>query len=98
MHVVDGLKQSLERVDSRTAIVVAGAGGLAFVLGLGVRSKVLRVFGLLVAVSGGGLYARAKWAERAEKISVAESDIRSTLDDLDPIARAQILKDIVVDP
>lgn len=95
---MDGLKQSLERVDSRTAVVVAGAGGLAFVLGLGVRSKVLRIVGLLVAVSGGGLYARAKWAERAEKIDAAESDIRSTLDDLDPIARAQILKDIVVDP
>jgi hypothetical protein len=96
--VVDGLKRSLERVDGRTAVVVAGAGGLAFVLGLGVRSRVLRLAGLLVAVSGGGLYARAKWAERAEKIDVAESDIRSTLDDLDPIARAQILKDIVVDP
>ena len=93
-----GLKQSLERVDSRAAVVVAGAGGLAFVVGLGVRSKVLRMFGLVVAVSGGGLYARAKWAERAEKIHVAESDIRATLDDLDPIARAQILKDIVVDP
>jgi uncharacterized membrane protein len=95
---VVGLKQSLERVDSSAAVVVAGAGGLAFGLGLGFRSKVLRMFGLLVAVSGGALYARAKWAERAEKIDVAESDIRATLDDLDPIARAQILKDIVVDP
>jgi uncharacterized membrane protein len=95
---VDGLKRSLEHVDSRTAVVVAGAGGLAFVVGLGVRSKVLRLVGLLVVASGGGLYARAKWAERAEKIDVAEKDIRSTLDDLDPIARAQILKDIVVDP
>jgi hypothetical protein len=58
----------------------------------------LRVCGLLVAAAGGGLYARAKLAERNEKIDAAETDIRSTLDHLDPIARAQILKDIVVDP
>jgi hypothetical protein len=33
-------------------------------------------------------------AERAERIEEAESRIRSELDDLDPVARAQVLEDV----
>ncbi len=92
------LQKTLDRVDSTAAVVAAGAGALAFVLGMIVGSRLLRVLGLATTAAGGGLYARAKLAERSEKIDAAESSIRSTLDDLDPIAKAQILKDIVVDP
>jgi hypothetical protein len=53
------------------------------------------LLGLAAAVAGGGLFARVKLAERSEKIDEAESDIRSELDDLDPVARAQVLKGIV---
>jgi hypothetical protein len=95
---VDGLLPSLDRVDGTAAVFVAGAGVLTVALGWGVGSRILRVCGLVVAATGGGLYARAKLAERSKKIDAAESDIRSTLDNLDPIARAQILKDIVIDP
>jgi hypothetical protein len=50
--------------------------------------------GLGAALVGGGLYAREKLVERGEKISAAETSIRSELDDLDPVARAQVLKDL----
>jgi hypothetical protein len=88
----------LDRIGSTTAVVAAGAGALTFVLGLVLGLRVLRLLGLATTAAGGGLYVRAKLAERSEKIDAAESTIRSTLDDLDPIAKAQILKDIVVDP
>jgi hypothetical protein len=37
-----------------------------------------------------------KLAERHKKIEEAETDIRAELDKLDPVARAQVLKDIVL--
>jgi len=46
------------------------------------------------AVAGGTLYARGKYAQRAERIEEAEETVRSALDDLDPVARAQVLIDI----
>ena len=36
-------------------------------------------------------YTRIKLAERNEKIEAAENEVRSALDDLDPVARAQVL-------
>jgi hypothetical protein len=95
---VSELQKGLDRVDGTTAVVAAGAGVLAFVVGCFAGSRLLRVLGLATAAAGGGLYARAKLVERSKKIDAAETSIRSTLDDLDPIAKAQILKDIVVDP
>ena len=50
------------------------------------------MLGLAAAVAGVGLFARAKLTERTEKIQAAESHIRSELDELDPVARAQVLK------
>jgi hypothetical protein len=44
-------------------------------------------------VAGSAFYARIKVAERNEKIETAEDDVRSALDGLDPVARAQVLAD-----
>ena len=77
------------------ALAVASAGIVALVLGWLFGSRVLAVLGAIGALAGGGLYAREKLSERSEKIDAAESEIRSTLDDLDPVARAQVLADIV---
>ena len=76
------------------AIAVAGGGAVAFVLGMILGSRLLRLLGVAAIVGGGGLYARARLAERREKIDEAETRIRSELDDLDPVARAQVLADM----
>ena len=72
-----------------------GAGGiLVFVVGASRGSMFLRVAGLIATVGAFGLYARRKQAARRAKMDAAESHIRSELDDLDPVARAQVLADI----
>ena len=75
-----------------TALAVTAGGLVAVVLGWMLGSRVLRVLGLFTAVAGGGLYARGKLAARNQKIEAAEERIQSELDDLDPVARAQVLK------
>jgi hypothetical protein len=87
--------RALDLDDRETAALAVGAGGvITLALGWFFHSGALRLLGLAAAVAGGGLYARTKLAERSEKIDAAESTIRSELDDLDPVARAQVLKDI----
>jgi hypothetical protein len=88
---VDGLGPAKS---DTAALALAGGGMLTLLFGVIVKSRLLRLVGLLSALAGGGLYARAKFAERGEKIDAAETTIRSTLDDLDPIARAQVMKDL----
>jgi hypothetical protein len=74
---------------------VLAAGGVAVALvGVARRSTLLRVTGLLATLGGCGLYARRKFEVRKARIDVAESHIRSELDELDPVARAQVLADI----
>ena len=74
---------------------VVAAGGLGvLVLGAARGSTLLRVAGLVVTLAGCGLYARRKFQVRRARMDVAESHIRSELDDLDPVARAQVLADI----
>jgi hypothetical protein len=81
--------------DRETLGLKVGAGGaVALLVGLVFGSRLLRVAGLGAALVGGGIYAREKLVERGEKISTAETIIRSELDDLDPVARAQVLKDL----
>jgi hypothetical protein len=75
-------------------LALALGGAVAFVLGLVRHSRLLRVFGILLALAGGGFFARRKLTERAEKIDTAEDHIRSELEDLDPVARAQVLADM----
>jgi hypothetical protein len=94
-RVVDDRVPTIEPENRETVAAALGAGGLlAFVLGLLLRSGLLRLIGLAAAATGGGIYARARLAERSAKIDEAESVIRSELDDLDPVARAQVLADI----
>jgi hypothetical protein len=86
----------LDLRDGRNAALGVGAGGLlALVLGWILHSTPLRLVGLVAAVAGGGLYARGKAAERSEKIEQAQAKIRSELDELDPVARAQVLEGLV---
>ena len=85
-------------MDERTAMAVGAAGFLAFLLSWILHSRIVRVFGLGAAVVGGALYARQKFAQRADKIEAAEGAVRSTLDDLDPVARAQVMMDIARHP
>jgi hypothetical protein len=92
---VNGFVDNLEPRDrDRAVVALAGGGILALAIGWIVKSRLLRLIGLLAAVAGGGLYARTKVDERSEKIDAAETTIRSTLDDLDPVARAQVLIDL----
>jgi hypothetical protein len=73
--------------------LAVGAGGvLALVAGWRRNSVLLRAFGTTLALAGGGLYAHGKVAERDERIEATQSQIRSELDDLDPLARAQVLE------
>ena len=86
---------SLDAQDSETVALAVGAGGvLALIGGWILDSGLLRALGLIAAIAGGGLLARKRLAERRQKIEKAETDIRSELDKLDPVARAQVLKDI----
>ena len=87
--------RTLDTGNGQTVAIAVGAGGaLAFVLGWLLHSRLLRLLGIVAAGAGGVLYTRERLAERSEKIDAAESSIRSTLDDLDPVARAQILIDL----
>jgi hypothetical protein len=77
-----------------SGLTLAGGGVLVFVLGSVRHSRFVQLAGLGAAVTGGGLYARAWLARRGEKIEAAGEHIRSELDDLDPVARAQVLADV----
>jgi hypothetical protein len=76
------------------AAALAAGGILVLLLGAARRSTLLRAAGLLATLAACGLYARRKLKARRARIDVAESHIRSELDDLDPVARAQVLADI----
>jgi hypothetical protein len=76
------------------AAALAAGGILVLLLGAARRSTLLRAAGLLATLAACGLYARRKLKARKARIDVAESHIRSELDDLDPVARAQVLADL----
>jgi hypothetical protein len=76
------------------AAVLAAGGVVAFLFGAARRSTLLGAAGLVATLAAAGLYARRKFKVRRARMDVAESHIRSELDDLDPVARAQVLADI----
>jgi len=76
------------------ALMLAAGGTAVFALGLIRRSKLLSLAGFGAALAGAGLYGRAWFARRGEKIDAAADHIRSELDELDPVARAQVLADV----
>jgi hypothetical protein len=75
------------------ALAVSAGGIATLMIGWIGGSRFLRLLGFGSAVAGGVFYTRMKLAERSEKIKAAEDDVRSALDDLDPVARAQVLAD-----
>jgi hypothetical protein len=79
--------------DIPAAVLAAGALGV-LVLGIARGSTPLRAAALIATLAAGGLYVRRKLGARRTKMDVAESHIRSELDELDPVARAQVLADI----
>jgi hypothetical protein len=81
----------------RAALALGGAGIATFVAGVSFGSRTARLVGLAGAVAGAALYARERLAARSRRIAEAESSIRSTLDDLDPVAKAQVIKDMTQD-
>jgi hypothetical protein len=89
---------TLDREDSEKVARAVAAGGVAvFGLGVIVGSGLLRALGLIAAAAGGGLLLRGKLADRGEKIDAATDQIRSELDELDPVARAQVVTDLAKD-
>ena len=74
------------------APVLAFGGVAALLLGWVRGSGLLRLVGLVAFAAGVTLYAREKLAERSEKIEEAQDTIRAELDDLDPVARAQVIE------
>ena len=94
---VSGVDERLDiNLDDPESVALAvGAGGVvALVVGMLFGSRLLRLLGLLAALTGGGLYAQWKMALRGEQIKEAKDNVRSELDGLDPLARAQVLKDV----
>jgi hypothetical protein len=86
-----------EERDETSALALGAAGALVYAFGLAVDSRILRLLGLGSAGAGAALYARERLEERDQRIDAAEDSIRSTLDELDPVARAQIIKDLAKD-
>lgn len=74
------------------AIGLAGGGILLIVLGSILGSRMTRIAGFLALVGGAALFARRKIEKRGEKIDEAASHIKSELDDLDPVAQAQVIE------
>ena len=94
MLLVSEPAPTLDRAsDGTVALAVSMGGAAALVIGLISGSRLLRILGLGSAVAGGAFYVRTKLAERSEKIKAAENDVRTALEDLDPVARAQVLAD-----
>jgi hypothetical protein len=87
-------RRGLGHVEEIAGLTLALAGAVTFILGLIRHSRLQRALGFVLLVAGGGFFARHKLAERGEKIDAAEGRIRSELDDLDPVARAQVLADM----
>jgi hypothetical protein len=87
---------SLDQQDRGVATLAVAAGGVvALLLGWILDLRILRWLGLVASLAGGGLLVRDRLAQRDEKIASAEGRIRSELDDLDPLARARVLEDVV---
>jgi uncharacterized membrane protein len=88
LHAVD------PRYSDNAALAIVGGGLLALAFGWMRHSWALRVFGFVAVASGSALYARKKYTERDEKVEAAKTTVHAALDDLDPVAKAQVLADL----
>jgi hypothetical protein len=83
--------------EATAAKAFAAGGVVVFAVGVLRRSSMLAMLGLAASGVGGAALARVKLAERAAKIREATDHVRADIEGLDPVARAQVLKDIAKD-
>jgi hypothetical protein len=88
------LAGKLDAGSSHSGAAVAGGGALLYVLGRILGSSLLRAVGVLAALAGAALFVRQRIEERSRRIEEAADHIRSELDDLDPVAKAQVIADL----
>jgi hypothetical protein len=78
--------------DDRNAAALGTGGIIVFLLGIARGSRILRALGFGAFLAAGAVFARGLKAERDARMEEATEAARSALDDLDPIARAQVLE------
>jgi hypothetical protein len=83
--------------DQRIGFAGIGVGAVLLVVGMLTGSRFLRVLGIVKVAAGAFWIARARLTQRAEEIERADANIRAELDDLDPVARAQVLAGLAND-
>lgn len=76
------------------SLVGAGIGTIVMGLIRGRRGVLTYVIGASFVIAGLGFLGGGAWGRRTERISAAEVSVREQLASLDPIARAQVLKDM----
>ena len=79
------------------SLVGAGAGTIIFSLLRGKRSIWTYVFGGLFVVFGLSVMGGGAVSRRSDRIVEVEGAVREQLSQLDPIARAQIVRDMAAD-
>jgi hypothetical protein len=94
-------RQFAERVDAPSAekaiglsLVGAGVGTVVSNLIRRKRSPWAYVIPAILVLSGLAVMSSGAYGRRADRIAEAEEAVRGQLADLDPIARAQVLKEI----
>ena len=80
--------------NEKAALAIVTGGILTVAFGWMRHSKALRILGFLAVAAGSALYAREKYMERDETIQAAKVSVHEALDDLDPVAKAQVLADL----
>ena len=82
-------------VDSALGLSLLGAGAGTIVMGIVRRNRNVwgYVIGLAFVLAGVALLG-GSYRVRAGRISAAEEQVRAQLSSLDPVARAQVLKDM----
>lgn len=82
--------------DTKLALGLAAGGAAGVLLGWIFGWRLFRIAGWIAAAVGLGLFAKGKFEDRQERVDAATASIRSELDDLDPVARAQVLADVAL--
>jgi len=93
---VNGMTQGVAPVDALgVSLISVGVGTIA--IGLVRRRMIAGVFGGAFIAAGLACLGSSAYSRRSEHISEAEDVVRDQLSNLDPIARAQVLRDMAVE-
>lgn len=76
------------------SLIGAGVGTIVMSLIRRRRGALTYVIGACFIIAGLGFVGGGAWGRRSAHISEAEENVRNQLASLDPIARAQVLKDM----